>query len=80
MPTPWKQKCRFRMLCGLIARQKLSLVIPGMNSLSHQQKWSLFDDHVQKHLEFQPEMKPEAFKLFMKIIAKARRTFKSSLK
>jgi hypothetical protein len=42
------QKCRFRMICGLIARQKLSLVMPGIKSLSRQQKWSLFDDHVQQ--------------------------------
>jgi hypothetical protein len=42
------QKCRFRMLCGLITRQKLSLVMPGIKSLSRQQKWSLFDDHVQQ--------------------------------
>jgi hypothetical protein len=60
------------MLCGLIARQKLSLVMPGIKSLSRQQKWSLFDDHVQKQLEFQPEMKPKVFKLFLKMTAKAR--------
>jgi hypothetical protein len=42
------QKCRFRMLCGLIARQKLSLVMLGIKSLRCQQKWSLFDDHMQQ--------------------------------
>jgi hypothetical protein len=36
------------MLCGLIARQKLTLVMLGIKSLCRQQKWSLFDDHVQQ--------------------------------
>jgi hypothetical protein len=30
------------------ANQKLSLVMPGIKSLSCQHKWSLFDDHVQQ--------------------------------
>jgi hypothetical protein len=36
------------MLCDPIARHKLFLVMPRIKSLTRQQKWSLFDDHVQQ--------------------------------
>ena len=71
---------RLRALAGLIARQKLSLVMPGFKSLSVQQKWSLFDTYVQPFLEFPPEMKPFGFRQVMKTTAKAWRTHKSKLK
>jgi hypothetical protein len=52
LPHSWKalanQKCRFRILCKLITRQKLSLVMPWIKSLSRQQKWSLVEDHMQQ--------------------------------
>ena len=71
---------RLRALAGLIARQKLSLVMPGFKSLSVQQKWSLFDTYVQPFLEFPPEMKPFGFRKVMKTTTKAWRTNKSKLK
>ena len=80
MPTERNQKLRLRMLAGLIARQRLSLVMPGFKSLSDKQKWFLFDKYVQPFLEFPPEMKPFGFRQVMKSTAKAWRTHKSKLK
>jgi hypothetical protein len=80
MPTERNQKLRLRMLAGLIARQRLSLVMPGFKSLSDKQKWFLFDKYVQFFLEFPPEMKPFGFRQVMKSTAKAWRTHKSKLK
>lgn len=56
MPRPMNQKRRLRTLVGLIARQRLSLVMPGFRSLSRRDKWSLFDNFVHPHLEFQGEI------------------------
>ena len=71
---------RLRALAGLIARHKLSLVMPGFKSLSVQQKWLLFDTYVQPFLQFPLEMKPFGFRQVMKTTAKAWRTHKSKLK
>jgi hypothetical protein len=60
------QKRRFRALAGLIARQKIPLNLPEIKELSNDEKWDLFDKHVQKHLKFQEDAKPQAFKLFWK--------------
>ena len=71
MPVPLTQKRRFRALAGLIARQKIPLDLPEIKKLSDEQKWYLFETYMQKHLEFQEDMKEQAFKLLWKIAAKA---------
>ena len=57
MPIPLTQKCRFRALAGLIARQKIPLDLPEIKKLSDEQKWYLFETYMQKYLEFQEDMK-----------------------
>ncbi|CAO2148073.1 unnamed protein product [Urochloa humidicola] len=79
MPTERKQKLRLRRLCGLIASQKLSLVMLRFNCLSRQQKWSLFDKYIMPWLHFPAEMKDSAFKKVMKTTAKSWRTHRSNL-
>jgi hypothetical protein len=66
MPVPFIQKRRFRALAGLVARQKIPLNLPEIKELSKEERWDLFDKHVQKHLKFQEDAKPLAFKLFWK--------------
>jgi hypothetical protein len=80
MPVPLTQKSRFRVLAGLIARQKIPLNLPEIKELSNEEKWNLFDKHVQKHLKFQEDAKPHAFKLFWKTAAKAWRQFRFQLR
>jgi hypothetical protein len=80
MPVPLTQKCRFRALAGLVARQKIPLNLPKIKELSNDEKWDLFVKHVQKHLIFQEDAKPHAFKLFWKMAAKAWRQFRFSLR
>ena len=58
MPVPLTQKRRFRALVGLVARQKIPLHLPEFKELSNDEKWDLFDKHVQKHLAFQEGVKP----------------------
>jgi hypothetical protein len=80
MPVPLTQKRRFRALVGLVARQKIPLNLPEIKELSNEEKWDLFDKHVQKHLTFQEDVKPEVFKLFWKTAAKAWRQFRFQLR
>jgi hypothetical protein len=79
MPVPLTQKRRFRALAGLVARQKIPLNLPEIKKLSNDEKWDLFDKHVQKHLKFQEDVKPQAFKLFWKTTSKAQRQFRFQL-
>jgi hypothetical protein len=64
MPVPLTQKHRFRALAGLVAREKIPLNLLEIKELSNDEKWDLFDKHVQKHLKFQEDTKPQAFKFF----------------
>ena len=52
LPTERRHILRLRKLAGLIARQRLSLVMPKFNSLTKADKWSLFDQYVTPFLEF----------------------------
>jgi hypothetical protein len=63
MLVPLTQKCRFRVLAGLVAGQKIPVHMPEFKQLSNDEKWDFFDKHVQKHLKFQEDAKPQAFKL-----------------
>jgi hypothetical protein len=80
MPVPLTQKCRFRAFVGLVARQKIPLNLPKIKKLSNDEKWELFDKHVQKHLKFQEDAKPQAFKLFCKMAGKAWGQFRFQLR
>jgi hypothetical protein len=52
MPVPLTPKRWFRALAGLVARQKIPLNLLEIKELSNDEKWDLFDKHVQKHLKF----------------------------
>jgi hypothetical protein len=80
MPVPLTQKCRFEALAGLVARQKIPSHLPEIKELRNDEKWDLFDKHVQKHLKFQEDAKSQAFKIFWKMAAKAWRQFKFHLR
>jgi hypothetical protein len=49
VPVLLTQKHRFRALSGLVARQKIPLNLSEIKELSNDEKWNLFDKHVQKH-------------------------------
>jgi hypothetical protein len=80
MPVPLTQKRRFRALAGLVARQKIPMNLLEIKELSNDEKWDLFDKHVQKHLKFQEDAKQQTFKLFWKTAAKAWRQFRFQLR
>ena len=79
LPTDKRHILRLRKLAGLIARQRLSLVMPKFNSLTKVDKWRLFDQYVTPFLEFPAQMKTAGFKQVMKRTAKSWRTHKRNL-
>jgi hypothetical protein len=42
----------------------MPLDLPEIKGLCDDEKWDLFDKHVQKHLKFQEDAKPQSFNLF----------------
>jgi hypothetical protein len=46
MPTQKKSQIRMTKLAGLIARQRISLVLPSFSELSEEDKQQLFDECV----------------------------------
>jgi hypothetical protein len=47
MSVPLTQKRRFRAFAGLVARHKIPLHLPEFKELSNDEKWDLFDKHVE---------------------------------
>jgi hypothetical protein len=79
MPTEVRARQRLRLLAGLIAREKLSLVMPSFKNLTDVDKWNLFDKQVLPHLVFPDNMKSEGFRAIIKVISKSWRTHKNRL-
>jgi len=79
MPIERKAHLRMRKLAGLIARQRISLVLPSFSDLSEEDKKLLFDECVHPFLVFSDELKVIAYKNMMQMIAKSWRTHKSDL-
>ncbi|KAK3126690.1 hypothetical protein QOZ80_7AG0560730 [Eleusine coracana subsp. coracana] len=79
MPIPKKERQRMRRLAGLIARQRVSLVLSNFSSLGKEGKKVMFTDYVMPYLEFNKEMKDKGLKRSMKAISKCWRNYKSTL-
>ena len=79
MPTEKKAVTRMRKLAGLIARQRLSLLMVSFDDLIDNEKEQLFNECVQPHLEFSSELRAKVLKVMMRIVNKSGRTFKSEL-
>ena len=79
IPIEKRAQIIMRRLVGLIARQRISLVLPSFNSLSEQDKMTIFDECVQPWLEFPEELKATACKKIMQMVAKSWRTHKTDL-
>jgi hypothetical protein len=79
MPTEEKAMTRMRKLAGLIARQRLSLVMPSFDVLTDDDKKQLFDECVEPSLHFEVNLRPTALKMMMRIVKHSWRTYKSEL-
>ena len=77
VPVDEKVTIRFSKLAGLVARKRVSLLLPTIEALDSVEKEWLFEEHIQKYLEFQPHMKQVACKMAFKKVGKAWRSFRS---
>ncbi|KAL6900915.1 hypothetical protein ACP4OV_005591 [Aristida adscensionis] len=78
-PTDIRALKRMRKLAGLVARQRIPLKVDTITEISKDERQEIFDRYVMRKLEFQPEMKKAATKMFWLIVASTRRDFKTKL-
>lgn len=80
-PTDKEGLKRFRLLCGLIARQRVGINVKFEN-LDEAARQSLFDallEYLDYPENLTPRQRKDAFRAAMKSIAKLHRTFKTTL-
>jgi hypothetical protein len=70
---------RLSRVCGLAARQRLSLTLQGFDELTKNEKDKLFENSIQAYVQHPEELKQKGKKVAMKIISHAWRTYKSKL-
>jgi Fe2+ transport system protein B len=70
---------RLSTVCGLAARQRVSLTQQGFDELTKNEKGELFKNSIQAYVQYPEELKEKGKKLAMKIISHAWRSYKSKL-
>jgi hypothetical protein len=70
---------RLSRVCGLAARQSMSLTMQGFDELTKNEKDELFKNSIQAYIQYSEELKQKGKKVVMKIISHAWRTYKSKL-
>jgi hypothetical protein len=70
---------RLSKVCGLAARQRVSLILQGFNDLTKNEKEELFENSIQAYIQYPEELKQKGNKVAMKIISHAWRSYKSKL-
>jgi hypothetical protein len=70
---------RLSRVCGLAARQRVSLTIQGFDELTKNEKDKLFENSIQAYVPYLEELKKKGKKVVMKIISHAWKSYKSKL-
>jgi hypothetical protein len=79
LPLDTRVNTRLSRVCGLAARQRVSLTLQGFNELTENEKDELFENSIQAYVQYPEELKQKGKKLAMKIISHAWRSYKSKL-
>jgi hypothetical protein len=66
-------------VCGLAARQRVSLTLQGFDELTKNVKDKLFENSIQAYVQYPEELKQKGKKVAMKIVSHAWRSYKSKL-
>jgi Fe2+ transport system protein B len=66
-------------VCGLAARQRVSLTLQGFDELTKNVKDKLFKNSIQAYVQYPEELKQKGKKVAMKIVSHAWRSYKSKL-
>jgi hypothetical protein len=70
---------RLSWVCGLAARQRVSLTLHGFDEETKNEKDELFENSIQAYVQYPEELKQKGKKLIMKIISHVWRRYKSKL-
>jgi hypothetical protein len=79
LPLDTRVNTRLSMVCGLAARQRVSLTLQGFDELTKNEKDELFKNSIQAYVQYLEELKQKGKKLAMRIISHAWRSYKSKL-
>jgi hypothetical protein len=79
LPLDTRVNTRLSMVCGLAARQRVSLTLQGFDELTKNEKDELFKNSIQAYVQYLEELKQKGKKLAMRIIFHAWRSYKSKL-
>jgi hypothetical protein len=79
LPLDTRVNTRLFRICGLAARQTMSLTLHGFDELTENEKDELFKNSIQAYVQYPEELKQKENKLAMKIISHAWRSYKSNL-
>jgi hypothetical protein len=74
-----RMNMRLSMVCGLAARQRVSLTLQEFDELIENEMDELFKNSIQTYVQYPKELKQKGKKLAMKIISYAWRSYKSKL-
>jgi hypothetical protein len=79
LPLDTRVNIRLSRVCGLAARQRVSLTLQGFDELTKNEKDQLLKNSIQAYIQYPEELKQKEKKLAMKIISHAWRSYKSKL-
>jgi hypothetical protein len=79
LPLDMRVNMRLPRVCGLVARQRVSLTLYGFDELTENEKDKLFENSIQAYVQYPKELKQKGKKLAIKIISHAWRSYKSKL-
>jgi Fe2+ transport system protein B len=79
LPLDTRLNMRLSRVCGLPARQRVSLTLQGFDELTKNEKDKLFENSIQAYVQYPKELKQKRKKLAMKIISHTWRNYKSAL-
>jgi Fe2+ transport system protein B len=79
LPLDMRVNTRLSRVCGLAARQRVSLTLQGFDELTKNENDELSKSSIQAYVQYPEELKQKGKRLAMKIISNARRSYKSKL-
>jgi hypothetical protein len=79
LPLDTRVNIRLSRVCGLAARQRVSLTLQGFDELTKNEKDQLLKNSIQAYIQYPEELKQKEKKLAMNIISHAWRSYKSKL-
>jgi hypothetical protein len=71
LPLDMRVNMRLSRVCGLAARQRVSLTLQGFDELTKNEKDELFKNSIPAYVQYSEELKQKGKKLAMEIISHA---------